>query len=51
MLAIVHLFDLWYIARFKDGVMQYTLYGGYKKLSTAKSVATRKGLQIDKIRN
>lgn len=50
MLIIVRLFGLWYIARFKDGVMQYTLYGGYKTLSAAKSVATRKGLQIEEIR-
>ena len=50
MLVIVRLFGLWHIARFKDGVMQYTLYRGYKTLSTAKAVATRKGLQIDEIR-
>lgn len=50
MLVIVRLFSLWHIARYEGGVMQYTLYRGYKTLSAAKAVATRKGLQIDEIR-
>lgn len=50
MLVIVRLFSLYYIAKFEAGVMQYTLYGGYKTLSAAKAVATRKGLQIEEIR-
>lgn len=50
MLVIVRLFGLWYIAKFEAGVMQHTLYGGYKTLSAAKAVATRKGLQTEEIR-
>lgn len=50
MFTIVRLFSLWYIAIYESGVMQCTLYGGYKTLGTAKAVATRKGLQIDEIR-
>ena len=50
MLVIIRLFGLWYIAKFENEVMQYTLYGGYKTLSTVKSVATRKCLQIEEIR-
>ena len=50
MFVIVRLFSLWHIAKFESGVMQYVLYGGYKTLSAAKAVATRKGLQIEEIR-
>lgn len=50
MFVIVRLFSLWYIAKFEGGVMQYTLSRGYKTLSAAKAVATRKGLQIGEIR-
>ena len=49
--VIVHLFSLWYIAAFENGAMQYSIYGGYKTLSAAKGIATRKGLQIDEIRS
>ena len=50
MFVIVRLFSLWYIAKFESGVMQYTLYGGYKTLPATKAVATRKGLKIEEIR-
>lgn len=50
MFVIVRLFSLWHIAKFEAGVMQYTLYGGYKTLPATKAVATRKGLQIEEIR-
>lgn len=43
---IIRLFGLWYIAAFKDGIMQYSLYGGYKRYSDAKRIATVKGIRI-----
>ena len=45
-LDIVKLFSRYYIAVFIDGVMQYTVYGGYKTLSSAKSAANKRGLAI-----
>ena len=49
--VIIRLFGLWHIAAFENGAMQYSIYGGYKTLSAAKGIATRKGLQIGEIRS
>ena len=38
--VIVRLFGLWYIAAFENGVMQYSIYGGYKREQDAKRQAT-----------
>ena len=38
--VIVRLFGLWYIAAFENGVMQYSIYGGYKREQDEKRQAT-----------
>ena len=47
---IVRLFSMYHIAAFENDVMQYSLYGGYKRLQDAKRVATIKNIAIDEIR-
>lgn len=48
--VIVRLFGLWYIATFENGVMQYSIYGGYKREQDAKRQATIRNIEITEIR-
>ena len=48
--VIVRLFGLWYIATFENGVMQYSIYGGYKREQDAKRQATIQKIKIEEIR-
>ena len=48
--VIVRLFGLWYIAVFDNGVMQYSIYGGYKREQDAKRQATIYNITIAEIR-
>ena len=48
--AIVRLFSLWHIAAFENGVMQYSIYGGYKRERDAKRQATIHKINIEEIR-
>ena len=48
--VIVRLFDLWYIAAFENRVMQYSVYGGYKREQDAKRQATIHKIKIEEIR-
>ena len=47
--VIVRLWGLWHIARYVDGVMQYSIYGGYKRKQDALRIAHIKGIHIDNI--
>lgn len=49
-IVIVKIWGLWRIARYVDGVMQYNLYGGYKRKQDAVRVAHMKNMHIDEIR-
>ena len=49
--VIVRLFGLWYIAAFENGVMQYSIYGGYKREQDAKRQATIHKINIKEIRH
>ena len=46
-LVIVRLWGLWHIARYVDGVMQYSIYGGYMRKQDAMRVAHMKNIHID----
>ena len=48
--VIVRLFSLWYIAAFENGVMQYSIYGGYKREQDAKRQAAIHKINIEEIR-
>ena len=48
--VIISLFGLWYIAVFANGVMQYSIYGGYKRKQDAKRQATIHKIKIEEIR-
>lgn len=48
--VIVRLFGLWYIAAFENGIMQYSIYGGYKREQDAKRAATIRNIEIAEIR-
>ena len=48
--VIIRLFGLWHIAAFKNGVMQYSIYGGYKREQDAKRQAAIHKLSIEEIR-
>ena len=48
--VIVRLFSLWHVAAFKNGIMQYSIYGGYKREQDAKRQATVHGIKISEIR-
>lgn len=48
--VIVRLGSLWHIARYVDGVMQYSIYGGYKRKQDAVRVAHMKNIPVDEIR-
>ena len=48
--VIVRLFGLWHIAAFENGVMQYSIYGGYKREQDAKGQATIHKIKIEEIR-
>ena len=48
--VIIRLFGLWHITAFKNGVMQYSIYGGYKREQDAKRQATIHKLSIEGIR-
>ena len=48
--VIVHLFGLWYIAACENGVMKYSVYGGYKREQDAKRQATIHKIKIAEIR-
>ena len=48
--VIVRLFGMWHIARYDDGVMQYSIYGGYKRKQDAVRVARMKNIHIDEVR-
>lgn len=45
--VIVRISSLWHIARYIDGVMQYSIYGGYKRKQDAVRVAHMKNIPID----
>ena len=47
--VIVRLWGLWNIAYYVDGVMQYSIYGGYKRKQDAMRVARMKHIPIDYI--
>jgi hypothetical protein len=47
--VIVRLSSLWHIALYVDGVMQYSIYGGYKRKQDAVRVAHMKNISIDSI--
>lgn len=47
---IVRLFSLYYIATFSNGIMQYTIYGGYKRLQDSKRIATIKHIHITEVK-
>ena len=48
--VIVRLWGLWHIARYDDGGMQFSIYGGYKRKQDALRVAHMKNIHIDEIR-
>lgn len=48
--VIVRLFGLWHVAAFKNGIMQYSIYGGYKREQDAKRQATIHNIKISEIR-
>ena len=48
--VIVRLFGLWHVAAFENGVMQYSIYGGYKREQDAKRQATIHGIKISEVR-
>ena len=48
--VIVRLFGLWHVAAFKNDIMQYSIYGGYKREQDAKRQATIHGIKITEIR-
>ena len=48
--VIIRLFGLWHIAAFENGVMQYSIYGGYKREQDAKRQATVHNMKIVEIR-
>ena len=48
--VIVRLFGLWHVAAFKNGIMQYSIYGGYKREQDAKRQATIHGIKISEVR-
>lgn len=47
--VIVRLFGMWHIAYYVDGVMQYSIYGGYRRKQDAMRVAHMKHIPIDYI--
>ena len=48
--VIIRLCNLWYIAAFENGAMQYSVYGGYKREQDAKRQATIHQIKIEEIR-
>ena len=48
--VIVRLFGLQHVAAFKNGIMQYSIYGGYKRYQDAKRQATIHGIKITEVR-
>ena len=48
--VIIRLFGLWHIAAFRNGVMQYSIYGGYKREQDAKRQAKIHKINIEEIR-
>lgn len=48
--VIVRLFGLWHVAAFENGIMQYSIYGGYKREQDAKRQATIHGIKITEVR-
>ena len=48
--VIVRLFGLWHVAAFENDVMQYSIYGGYKRYQDAKRQATIHNIKISEIR-
>ena len=48
--VIVRLFGLWHVAAFENGIMQYSIYGGYKREQDAKRQATIHGIEISEVR-
>ena len=48
--VIVRLFGLWHVAAFENGIMQYSIYGGYKREQDAKRQATIHNIKISEIR-
>ena len=48
--VIVRLFGLWDVGAFKNGIMQYSIYGGYKREQDAKRQATIHGIEITEVR-
>ena len=48
--VIVRLFGLWHVAAFENGIMRYSIYGGYKREQDAKRQATIHGIEISEVR-
>ena len=48
--VIVKLWGLWHIAKYVDGVMQYSIHGGYKRKQDALRIAHMKNIHIDEVR-
>ena len=48
--VIVRLFGLWHVAAFENGIMRYSIYGGYKREQDAKRQATIHGIKITEVR-
>ena len=48
--AIIRLFGMWHIAYYVDGVMQFSIYGGYRRKQDAMRVAHMKNIHIDEVR-
>ena len=48
--VIIRLFGLWYITAFENGVMQYSIYGGYKREQDAKRQSAIHKINIEEIR-
>ena len=48
--VIVRLFGLWDVGAFKNGIMQYSIYGGYKREQDGKRQATIHGIEISEVR-
>ena len=48
--VIVRLFGLWHVAAFENGIMRYSIYGGYKREQDAKKQATIHGIKITEVR-
>ena len=44
---IIELFGRWHIAYFVDEVMQYSIWGGYKRRQDAVRIAHLKNIPID----